>query len=193
MPPRAYELTRRDILAIRDNWCPMLVFSISRRSWISRLILWRTRGQESGSHVMTLLEPGILASQDWVFRRRPIADFLRGKHRLVFLWRSDLYHRPLARARWRASIRAALIAPLWQRLYDWPGVVGQAAGMTWINLPWRDYCSERVAENIRESGVEPRLRLKHPSPAALYRELRRLGWEVWGRYEAEETGAVMAP
>ena len=49
-----------------------------------------------------------------------------------------------------ASINKKLALPWWKKLYDWPGIVGQAIGLKWVNINGLNYCSEDAALHLRK-------------------------------------------
>jgi len=46
-------------------------------------------------------------------------------------------------------------------MYDYPGIVGQLFGLRWFNIPFLNYCSERVSSKLKV--LFPDIQ-KHPTP-----------------------------
>jgi len=167
-------LTIDDIFGIKTF--PMIVFSDALRSWIGTAI--KVHEAWSYNHVMWLVAPGVLASQDAVFHRVPITDYLQGAHRLKF------WHRPLwsleDRERILKAIEDDLALPWYRRLYDPLAIVGQALNLDWLQLPGVSICSDRAGYLAQ---VDRSYNLKHPDPADVNRWLDSRGiYEVYGRF-----------
>ena len=106
----------------------------------------------------------MVKSQELTLRERPLADFLKGRH-FVRIWYNP---------RWQAEtpekvkaleekIRRELRLPWWRRLYDAPGILGQAVGLArTLQVPWLDYCSESTGEDLE--FLETGSGLKHADP-----------------------------
>jgi hypothetical protein len=67
-------LTIEDIMGIQTF--PMIVFSDALRSWIGTAI--KVHQAWSYNHVMWLVAPGVVASQDATFKTVPLTDYLQG-------------------------------------------------------------------------------------------------------------------
>lgn len=168
-----------DILKIPASALPLIVFSDGIRSFISWGIRRRTKG--SYSHVMFMASPGFFLSQDILFRQVPVERYLQGSHRLKFVG-NRLWSNHTKRQLRSHAIELARL-PWWKRRYDLLGVAGQLFGLDSLNIPWLDYCSEKVTNIIRQA--DPMLVMKHPSPTDLNwytKEGQKRGYYVYGRY-----------
>jgi hypothetical protein len=168
------------ILSIEDcqriSSFPMVVFSDNLTSWISTAI--KQHQQWSYNHAMWLIAPGVVASQDALFHRAPLSEYLQGAHRLKF-WTNPRWTDG-DRRRIRQAIAADLQRPWYRRLYDPVAIVGQALHADWIQLPWVNICSDR-ASYLAE--VDPEYNLSHPDPADVNRWLDSRGiYDVYGRF-----------
>ena len=170
-------LTKSDVREISANEpLPILVLSDNLVSLLGYAIRKRTRGF---THAMWLFEPGYLATQDWTYTTRPLADVLQGKHRLKF-W-SPAWTQ-MERAAIQVIIRAALSEPRRRRAYDLRGLIGQALGLRRFQASKRFYCSERVARDIRtiNGGLLP----EFPTPDQLDNWCEaRTDWECLGIHD----------
>jgi hypothetical protein len=159
---------------------PLIVLTDHLFDGMARRIRAHTRGYYN--HAMWLYRPGAVASQEWMYRDRPLADFLDGAHR-VKLWGCDDWT-PDARRDAIARIEADLAAPWYRRLYDALGILGHAIGARALNAPHLAYCSERVADVLRD--LDPRYTARHPSPADINRWCKRTpGYRVVGLWDPD--------
>lgn len=172
-------LTIEDIQNIRASELPLIVFSDNVRSFLGWAIRARTKGVYN--HCMVMVSPGAFLSQDILFRQVPVERYLQGCHRLKLvgnrLWSNHTKRQLRAHA-----IESAQL-PWWKRRYDLLGVAGQLFGLDSLNIPWLDYCSEKVTNIIRQA--DPMLVMKHPSPTDLNwytKEGQKRGYYVYGRY-----------
>ena len=172
-------LTAEDVMKIPASALPLIVFSDNIRSFFS----WGIKAHQKGNynHVMFMASPKWLLSQDLLFHQVEIEKYLAGGHRLKFvgnrLW-SNRTNRKL-----RDMARAAARQPWYKRRYDCLGILGQLIGCDSLNVPWLNYCSERVASFVREA--DPLMVMKHPSPTDLnwyMKDQSRRGYYVYGRY-----------
>jgi len=129
-----------DPLKIKESDLPLVVFSDHAWGFINWLIKWRTKGRYN--HVMMMIEPGKLASQSNVFKSIPMKKYLRKGNRLKFWKFKRLTHHQKDYIKY--AVRAELKKPWWGRRYDYLGILGQAVGISKINNPWLNYCSEIV-------------------------------------------------
>lgn len=167
-------LTIEDIMGIQTF--PMIVFSDALRSWIGTAI--KVHQAWSYNHVMWLVAPGVVASQDATFKTVPLTDYLQGEHRLKF-WTNPRWTDE-ERLRILQAIEADLELPWYRRLYDPVAIVGQALHLDWIQLPFVSICSDRASYL---SLVDPEYDLKHPDPADVNRWLDSRGiYDVYGRF-----------
>jgi len=159
---------------------PLIVFSDHSSGWIQFLIKWRTKGNYN--HVMLMLEPGEFVSQGNSFSKCPISRYMTDKSRLKFYRITDLTEADIALL--YGMVEDDLNGSWWSRHYDYPGIIGQALGISKINSPGRMYCSERVAKYLRAlllQGIP-----KHPSPAELNEVFKNHArMQVFGRWAAD--------
>jgi len=160
----------------------MLILSDNLTSWFSKEIKEHTNGNYN--HVMWLWWPGTVASQGWRFREENLSIYLEGKHRVKF------WYNP----KWPPVLREYLSAKLWADVlaagkFDWWGVFGQLAasickipGLTGINFPGRNYCSEEAGSVLNRAELS--FKMKHPSPADLDRWCKAAPqMEVYGIFD----------
>jgi len=178
------KLTARQVRSVPIYRLPVLVLTDALNSWVSRRIKQHTHGEYN--HAMMMHDTGMVASQNLFYTETQIDYYLQGNHR-VKLWTSDRWD-------WEAmlkEIRRQLALPLYRRAYDWLGIVGARFHVESFNLPWRNYCSENVAQVLR-AGL-PIFDLKHPSPADLDRwatEAEKLGlMKCMGVFDPNDQGA----
>ena len=125
---------------------------------------WRIKRHTHGryQHVMWLAG-GQLYSQEWVLLRRGMSEFLNGNHRVKIITCTEWPEQRLKQA--RRLMDRKMRRPWWERLYDPLGILGQRLRLTWLQLPWLDYCSESVASVLNK--IDQRFSNSHPSPADL--------------------------
>ena len=173
-------LTAEDVRKIPTSVMPLIVLSDNLRSFLSWGIKAHTKG--CYSHVMMLIDTETLVSQDFpFFREVPVDKYLQGGHRLKFVGNSAWTNQQRLVMRLTAKRDARL--PWWKRRYDLLGILGQFCGVESINVPWLNYCSEKVAGLIKIA--DPLLQMKHPSPDDMnwYMENNQnRGYYVYGRY-----------
>lgn len=169
-------LSKADILSIPDELCPMPLLSDNLRSVFSLGI--KIHEQGCYNHFMWYIGRGLVASQDYIFRATPIADYFK-KYRLKFwycpLWTKE--HRRILKRNIISDIRK----PWYKRLYDPLAIVGQALYLDWIQTPGIDICSDK-GEYIKL--VDKNYSLSHPDPENINRwlESQRGKYQVYGRY-----------
>ena len=171
-------LTRKDILSIPDELCPMMVFSFGIGSPIATAIAMKEHGLYN--HFMWLLSPGMLATQDVTFRMMPVENYME-KHALKFvynkMWQTE------DRAKLRKALDAGLAKPWYRRLYDPLAIVGQALNLEWLQVPGLDICSDK-AKPLKL--VDRNYDLKHPSPTNINNWMKKQkGYAVYGRYRLD--------
>lgn len=168
-------LTREDVMAIPERLLPMVVFSDNLRSFFSSAIKQHSEGNYN--HLMWLVRPGIIASQNYLFQSQPVQDYFNG-------FRMKFWHCPTWTAEQRNTIintiESDLKKPWYRRIYDFPAIIGQAIGITSIQTPGIDICSDK-AKYLEL--VDLYYCLKHPSPEQVNHWLmERREYEVYGRY-----------
>ena len=142
--------------------CPVFVSACDIRGFLGFGIRARTRGDVN--HSMIMRRPGYFASQNLLYREVPLKRYVRPGVLLKFWQCVDITEEE--RLAITTVIWQDLRKPWWKRMYDFPGIVGQAVGLRWINIPWLNYCTEKVASRVRI--LIPGLR-KKPTPEELDR------------------------
>lgn len=167
-------LSAPDVWAIADF--PMAVLSDNLGSPIAGAIKGHTVG--SYNHFMWLESPGYFASQDLTFKRIPVDDYLKGRHRLKFWWNPSWTQ--AQREAITAGLRKDLSKPWYRKVYDWPAIIGQALGIKWLQTPGIDICSDKAR---LLALVDFRYDLKNPDPQDVNAWLQNTyGYEVYGRF-----------
>lgn len=158
---------------------PLIVFSDHSYGLIQWAIKVRTQGNYN--HVMIMIEPDYFSSQGLRFERVPIEKYLLKNNRLKFWKIKDLTSEE--RKTIEQRIIRKLRAPWWKVNYDFLGIIGQAVGVTWLNIPWKQYCSESVINDIKDIVHVPD---KHLAPEQL-NEIFKIHsrMEVFGRWAAD--------
>jgi hypothetical protein len=171
-------LSKEDVLNISQENCPMLVFSYGIGSPIATAIAMKEKGFYN--HFMWLLEPGVFASQDWLFKKVPAEKYL-DKHALKFVYGKNWgleERKTLA-----GAITTDLSKPWYKRLYDPIAIVGQALSINWLQIPGVDICSDK-AEYL--TLVDPDYKLKFPSPTDVNLYTKANGnYAVYGRFRLD--------
>lgn len=168
-----YRLTSEDL--------PLIVLSSHSSGFIQMWIRWRTKSYYS--HIMTMIWPGELASQGNVFSSVPLDRYMTKNSRLKF-WRiKDLTQDEEELIYKRIIDRLNL--PWWKRLYNYPGIIGQATGLKFINSIFKfPYCSQQVKRDFLDGVIEgvP----DNPSPKDLNEFMKtHERFEVAGRWAAD--------
>lgn len=166
-------VTRMQMLEATEDRVPRLAVSDNLSSWFSLAIKRHTDGEYN--HAFWAWAPGRVISQNWMLSDGPLDDYLEGKHRVKLMWNSVWTEEQIVRI--RARLNGQLHRPWWKRMYDWPGILGQAMRLRGLNLPHRQYCSEAAGEVLR--AVETAFGMKHPTPADLNKWCKRQdGWQA---------------
>lgn len=95
---------------------------------------------------MTLFKKGFFASQGVLYKAIPIERYLDTQ--LMEFWHCDDMT-AVERLYILEKINKGLKLPWWRRIYDYPGVIGQALGLRNIQIPFLNYCSERGEQIAR--------------------------------------------
>ena len=139
---------------------PVIVLADNMRSFVPWIIRAHTEGNYS--HIMELFEPGVVATQQHMFKKAAIDYYMKPYYRLKFWKVTNL---PDAdRARWKAMIAGDLADPWYKKIYDYLGVLTQYINIPSINSEMNKYCSERVGCHLKALGFNVK---DHPSPAEL--------------------------
>lgn len=120
----------------------------------------RARTKSSWNHSMILHRKGYLVSQGWTYKEIPLSQYLKKGIILKFWTCVDIT--PEEKNGILHLIKKDLKLPWWRRMYDFPGIIGQAVGIRWINVPWLNYCSEAI-KKLAQILLSKKLS-KHPNP-----------------------------
>ncbi len=167
-----------DPLAIKQSDCPLVILLDDRRGLLGFLIKAHSKGNYS--HIAEMHISGFVATQDPVgFREVPIEKYMRPQYHLKF-WKYE----PITeeqRQDWVNTLKNELNAPWRRRRYDFLGIIGHMLHIRWLNNPFIKYCTERVAEHMRDilQLVIPKRR--NPSEMnKVFHEIR--GMKILGYY-----------
>lgn len=143
-----------------NSHLPVFILSDNLRSFFS----WGVKAHTNGnySHIMVMVHPDKVATQGWLYKEIDIKKYLRDDIRLKVWYYKDM-PKDIADSL-KVAVEADLSRSMWVRMYDWLGVIGQLLGkkFRWLNIPYKDYCSERTAKYIKI--VFPDYKSNHPSP-----------------------------
>lgn len=168
-------LTQRQIETIPDEYYPLAVLSYNYRSLISTSITSITRGNYN--HFMWLFRPGYFASQSWYFKEIPVKKYCKN-HRLKIWYNPEWTS--MKKYIVKTCIRAELCKPKFRTRYDFLAIMGQAIGLTGLQIPWTKICSDHAAYIQR---IDKRYILKNPAPSDLNEWFKKTeGYKVFGRF-----------
>lgn len=156
---------------------PTIVLLDNLQGFIPFLIKSHEKGNYS--HIMWLLNDGKCASQDpQGYRIRDISEFMFPKYRMKFFKIKDDVSRMAIYDKVSTDLESNK-----GKMYDFLGIIGQALRLPWIQNPWKKFCSERVAEDLRVCYNCKDLKAE-PSPADLntYFINRPLKFELLGHW-----------
>lgn len=131
---------------IPDTDLPLIVFADQTDGLMAFLIKWRTKGEYN--HVMIMHKPWYVASQGNTYTEFPISRYMLHGGRLKFFRLVLLTS--AAKIALINNIQDELKKSWWQRSYDYLGLLGQAIGLKWLNMPGLHYCSEDVVYHLKE-------------------------------------------
>jgi hypothetical protein len=166
-------LSREDVMAIPERLLPMVVLSDNLRSFFSMAIKAHSEG--CYNHLMWLIRPGVIASQNLTFQAQPVRDYFNG-------FRMKFWHCPS----WTPEQRKAIIdaietdlkKPWYKRIYDFVAIIGQGIGIPSLQTPGIDICSDK-GKYLNDINYD----LKHPDPEQVNHWLMtQRKYEVYGRY-----------
>lgn len=123
---------------------PLIVLSSHSWGWLQSIIKMRTKANYN--HIMWMIEPNTLASQDLFFTKVPLENYMRKGFRLKFYSVEKKYREKLIKI-----INDDLSQHWIKRRYDFVGIVGQLIGIRILNIPYLYYCSEKVPSHIRKA------------------------------------------
>lgn len=152
---------KNGFIANLNNHLPAFILSDDLRSFFSWAIKAHTKGNYS--HIMCMVHPDKVATQELFYKEVDIKKYLRDDIRLKVWYYKDMPKDMAGSV--KSAVEADLSRPLWQRGYDWLGIIGQLLGkhFRWINIPWKNYCSEREAKYIKI--VFPDYKNAYPTPS----------------------------
>lgn len=123
---------------------PIVVLCSDMRGVVSSLIKIRTG---NFNHAMIMVRPGLVVTQNFVLKEIPISKYMESGRIMQFWAINGLTKDDLEKM--VCQINKDLKSPWWARSYDFLGILGQATGLTWIQSPFGNYCSENVAKYLR--------------------------------------------
>ena len=150
-------LTLVDPCSITNKDCPVFVQSTDMRSFFGFGI--RARTKSNWNHSMIMRIAGKLATQSNIYKEIDIQRYMKPGCMMKFWICKDIT--PFEKNTIVLRINIELCMPWYKKLYDFPGVVGQLFGLRWFNIPFLNYCSERVSTKL--SVIIPDIP-KHPTP-----------------------------
>lgn len=147
--------------------CPIIVLVDDLRGGLG----WAIKAHTAGNycHAMTLIHPGILASQNLFFKTAGLDEYFKPSLMLKF-WRIKGMT-AAEKVAIQSAIYKRLALPPWRRFYDFVGTfVGQFVRVKWLQSPMQEFCSEQVNDDyIRSVGRAAIMGIKEPSPSELDR------------------------
>lgn len=157
---------------------PILALTRNLRSLFALGIVNHQKGVYN--HLVWILSPLEIASQDFLFRVVSPSKYFTAKHSVKFItntkWEKD------DRINIIRSLRADLARPWYMRSYDWLQIIGKLFHIDNLQIPGLDICSDK-ADYLKLA--DPNYKLKHPSPTDVNRytkENKDLGYSVLARY-----------
>ena len=168
-------LDQQEVMDVPQNLLPMVVLSDNLRSFFSFAI--KVHEQGAYNHMMWMIRPGVLASQNAVFQEQSASKYL-SRYRLK-LWCcpswTDEERKLIVDA-----IATDISKPWYCRIYDPIAIIGQALGIDDMQIPGADICSDK-ARYLQL--VDKEYDLDHPDPEDVNRWLMgRSKYQVFGRY-----------
>lgn len=125
---------------ISSKQAPMIVFSDNTSGFIEWLIKMRIKGEYN--HIMLFMDQGHFVSQGNTYSRIEMSRYMKKGNRLLFVKINGLTDEQKKII--HESVERKLRLPWWKKLYDWPGIFGQAIGIKRLNINGLNYCSEDV-------------------------------------------------
>ncbi len=152
------------------------------------LVSWLIKYQHSGGnycHVMEVFHDWKLlevrfASQGWTgYKSIPMSSYNKPQLRLKFFRRKNLSE--IERVKWLSIINNEIAKPWYKHRYDFPGLIGQATGLRFINLPYAYYCSEIVDLHLKQVFSDWKCKEK-PNPSDINSAMMSdtIHWECSG-------------
>jgi len=176
-------------LNIEEDLFPCVVFSDDSTGLFSFLIRWRTKGMYN--HAMIAPWPGEFASQSISkYAIIPMGVYLKRGIRLKFI---GINLTQMGKKAILSSIKEKDSRPKIEKFYDFLAIFGQTVGFTWIQNPYKDFCSEDVVKHLKkaipyepESTAEALKSLPdHGSPEAVNKAMKAYQgvFSVIGRWQ----------
>ena len=136
-----------DPRTIPSSDMPLLVAS-NQKNWIASLINWRTTipGLHPWCHFMVAVDQGKFCSQGLTFLEQDMSRWLNPGGQLAFV--KLVNSTPDFIKAFTTSVQKRLSSSWWHKLYDFPGIFGQAIGQNWIHTPGLEYCSVDVIRHL---------------------------------------------
>lgn len=178
-------MTYKDLMNMDPKVCPQICLSNGFTSLFGFLISCVMKG-EFWNHAQWLYEPGVIATQSYLFHKADITKKMVDRHSLKFMahpsWGEAEYKKL------RAAIDARLALPWWERRYDVLAVIGELLGWHWLHMKGLDFCSENVVRILAK--VDPRIKKwslynRTPRPEQLNEWLKAHGYVVTGRIDPD--------
>lgn len=167
-------LTLKDLQDIPANKLPMPVVSESAFSLFGCLIVGHQR--DFYSHSMWLYRPGWFATQGFTFSLKQLEP-IAAKCRLKLF---DCEFNQMQKSEIEYRIHEQLNDSWFLRRYDIVGVLGQLLGLRNLNIPYLNYCSERVGNDL--ASVFPGFQIKKPTPSDINRWCSK-HLKIYGYYD----------
>lgn len=152
--------------------------------WLIRKI-----DDSAGSHLWTLVGPGVIANQSVTFRLVPIESMRHYTTKLIWNPEFTVEQRNMM----FDSIYKRLDLPWYKRLYDFVGLFGEILEKIGIrlNLSKFDFCSESISRALCLVDPEYAKWLEiNPSPTPkefnLWTKAHNPPWKVYGRYAPDD-------
>lgn len=148
-----------DVINIPEDDLPLMVFSDNATSFFAWGI--RVHCHEVYNHFMWLVDPQTLYSQDWIYHRVPIQNYLQGKHRLKFVT-GKTWSKPMKQAI-KLMLLRDLREPWYKRIYDPLQIIGHWFRMPWLQIPGTTRICSDFGRVLFE--IDKEYNLKYPTPS----------------------------
>lgn len=128
---------------------PLLCLVNRKNDLASEIIDWRTDilGISPKSHAMLTIAPQKFVSQGFTnYTVIPMSDYMKPGIVIDFVQMVNS-NADFVKS-FSNSVQKRLLAPPWQKWYDWLGILGQAIGQDWIHTPGLEYCSVDVIRHL---------------------------------------------
>jgi hypothetical protein len=139
---------------------PQMMLTRNTRSFIGSGISGVTKGFYN--HFCWLYSIDEVASQDWIFRRASLDNYLTDDYIVKFV--TDTRWAQRSKQTLMGAINDDLNAPFYKRLYDPIAILGQLTGLRWLQLPMLDICSD-YGRYLK--FTDTKYKLKYPNPTSI--------------------------